>query len=132
MKTLFTGIYNLFAPGGAKPAFYTSLTGKMYLTEAPQNTAYPYAIYHLIANDYDFTFQDDLEEFIIQFSIYDDKMSASNITDYFENLKTLYDWASPVVTGYSTTWMIREFAELLRLDDVWQYVIQYRVLLHKT
>jgi hypothetical protein len=132
MKVLFESLYTLFAPAGAKPALHTALAGQMYLTEAPQNTSYPYAVYNMIANDYDWMFTEDLEEFLIQFSIFDDKASATNVTGYFDDLKTLYDWAVPVVTGYQSVWMIREFAELLRIDDIWHYIVQYRVLLKKT
>ena len=132
MKTLFTGLYNLFAPAGTKPDIWTNLSGKLYLTEAPQETTYPYATYNLIANDYDWMFDpSDFEEFLIQFSIFDDNSSADNITTYYENLKTLYDWSLPVITGYNVVHFIREFAELLRLDDVWHYVIQYRILVEK-
>ena len=131
MKALFEGIYNLFAPVGAKPTIYTNLSGKLYLTEAPQNTSFPYAIYHLVSNDYDFQFREDFEEFLIQFTIFDDNASAVNIGTYFENLKTLYDWSSPTVTGYTVISVTREIAELLRFDDVWQYVVQYHILLEK-
>ena len=132
MKALFTGIYSLFAPAGAKPTIWTNLSGQFYLTQAPQNTDYPYAVYHLIANDYDWMFAaKDFEEFLIQITIFDDKASASNIGTYFENMKSLYDWATPTVTGYTAVWMVREFAELLKPDNIWQYVIQYRVLLEK-
>ena len=131
MKVLFEGLYDLFAPTGAKPTIYTNLSGKLYLTEAPQNTAFPYAIYHLVTNDYDFQFDEDFEEFLIQFTIFDDSVSAVNIATYFENLKTLYDWSSPTVTGYTVISVVREIAELLRYDDVWQYVVQYRILLEK-
>lgn len=128
MKVLFQGLYSLFAPAGTKPALYNDLSGKFYNTEAPQNTNYPYGVMHLIANDYDWTFTENLEEFLVQMTLYDDNSSPDNITDYYENLKVLYDWATPIITGYQLTWMVREFSELLRLDDVWQYIIQYRIL----
>lgn len=129
MKALFTGIFNLFTTG--TPAIYTSVGGRLYLTEAPQNTSFPYIVYYLISNDYDFQFEEDYEEFIIQFNIFDDDASASDIGTYFENLKSLYDWSSPTVTGYSVINFTREFAQLARDDDVWQYTVQYRVLLEK-
>lgn len=129
MKALFTGIYNLFTTGS--PAIYTNLSGKLYLTEAPQNTTFPYMVYYLVSNDYDYQFVEDFEVFLIQFNIFDDNASASNIGTYFENLKTLYDWATPTVSGYSVVRMVREFAQLARDDDVWQYSVQYNVWLKK-
>jgi len=129
MKTLFTGIYNLFITG--TPAIYTNVGGRFYLTEAPQNTAFPYIVYYLANNDYDYQFVEDFEDFLIQFNIFDDKASASNISTYFENLKTLFDWSVPTVTGYTVSRFVREFAQLVRDDEVWQYTVQYRVLLQK-
>ena len=129
MKTLFTGIYNLFITG--TPTIYTNVGGRFYLSEAPQNTAFPYIVYYLANNDYDYQFVEDFEDFLIQFNIFDDKASASNISTYFENLKTLFDWSVPTVTGYTVSRFVREFAQLVRDDEVWQYTVQYRVLLQK-
>lgn len=131
MKVLFQALYTLFAPVGVKPDIYNSLSGKLYMTEAPQNTDYPYCVYHLIGNYYDYTFQEDFEEFNIQLTLFDDNTSADNITTYFEQIKTLYDWSRPSVTGYDTVWFVREFAELMRFEDIWQYVTQYNILLFK-
>ncbi len=126
MKALFKGIYDLF--GGT---IYNNVSGKLYLSVAPQNSTFPYIVYYLVSNDYDFQFSEDYEDCLIQFNIFDDKASASNINTYFENLKTLYDWALPVVVGYTVIKMQREFAQLVRDDDVWQYTVQYRILLEK-
>jgi hypothetical protein len=84
-----------------------------------------------VSNDYDHQFSEDYEDFLIQFNIFADDSSASNIGTYFENLKTLYDWARPDVTNYTVIRMQREFAQLAKDDDVWQYTVQYRVLLEK-
>lgn len=129
MKTLFTGIYNLFTTGS--PAIYTDVGGRFYLTEAPQDTTFPYIVYYLVSNDYDYQFEEDFEEFVIQFNIFDDKASPSNISDYYENLKTLFDWSSPTVSNYTVITFQREFSQLARDDDVWQWTVQYRVLLEK-
>lgn len=129
MKALFTGIFSLFTTG--TPAIFTDVSGKLYLEEAPQNTAFPYIVYHLISNDYDFQFEEDYEEFILQFNIFDDDRSSSDIGGYFEHLKSLYDWSTPTVTGYRVESFTREFAQLARDDDVWQYSVQYRIRLEK-
>jgi hypothetical protein len=130
LKALFTGIYGLFT-GTPTPAINTNVSARLYLSEAPQGTSFPYIVYYLVANDYDHQFGEDYEDCLIQFNIFDDKASASNISTYFENLKALYDWASPDVTNYTVVRMQREFAQLNKDDDVWQYTVQYRVLLEK-
>ncbi len=130
MKALIEGIYSLFN-AAVKPAFYNNMSGGMHLIEAPQNTAFPYAVFELIDDDYDFTFTSEFSEILIEFNIFDDDSSVSNIGTYFENLKMLYDWAMPEVTGYTVVKMEREFADLDKDDGVWQYMVQYRILLEK-
>ena len=130
MKAHFTGIYNLFTTG--PPTIYTNVGGRFYLTEAPQNTTFPYIVYYVEGNDYDYQFVEDFEDFIIQFNIFDDDVSsASNIGTYFENLKSLFDWSTPTIAGYTVVRFVRQFATLARDDEVWQYTIQYQVLLEK-
>ena len=129
MRVLFEGIYSLFATGST--TIYANVGGRLYLSEAPQNTSFPYIVFYLVSDDYDFQFTEDYEDILIQFNIFDDKASPSNISNYFENLKTLYDWSSPTVVGYTVIKFVREFAQLVRDDDVWQYTVQYRILLEK-
>lgn len=131
MKALFTGIYNLFTTG--PPSIYTNVGGRFYLTEAPQETVFPYIVYYLESNEYDYEFVEDFEDHIIQFNIFDDSIgSASNITTYYENLKSLFDWSLPTVTGYRVVRFTRLFSTMVRDEDIWQYTIQYRVVLQKS
>jgi len=138
MKVLFTGIYNLF---NATPhnSFYNALSGGLYLYEAPQNTDYPYAVFFLVSGEHDRYFSGpDFEEPVIQFSLFSDSESASEVTDLFTYLTALYDDCSLTVTGYTSIiferTIYRLFREPLAGDQdakggIWHYAVEYRGIL---
>lgn len=133
MKTLFTGIYSLFVAEPAN-AFYTAIGGRLYLGEAPQGATYPYCVYSMPSNVPEYYFSGErLEEFLIQFSIFDKDGSASDIGTLFENLKTLFDDCTVTVAGYTCLIFERSLARLIRhpADNVWQHTVQYEVTLEK-
>jgi len=135
MNVALAGILALFQPEEDKPAFYTNMGGRMRLQTARQNETFPYCVYSLIGNSNDTWFGDEVHEVLtIQFSIFSNESSAVNICAYFENLKALYDECVLTVSGYTALRMERTWAYLLRDDpnNVWQYVVQYRLLLEKT
>jgi len=122
MQVLFQGIWNKFNGNAALKA---AVTG-MYLTEAPQTAVMPYIVYHLISNVADWTYTEDMENSLIQFSIYDNNSSSVNILSIFEKLKTCYDWVVLTVTGYSSIYVKREFNILTRENSIWKMDVQFR------
>jgi len=133
MKALLDGIYTLFtaAPGGTYNTFYVAVGGRMYLARAKQGETIPYVTYHLITDTNDWNFSHDFETALIQFNIFHtSSTSAGTILGYLE---TLYDDCTLSVTGWTNVFMQREFTQLIRFDEenLWMYVVQYRVLLQK-
>lgn len=130
MKVLFQGIWNLFNAGGD---FKTNLSARLYLKLAPENATYPYAVYDMVTNVHDWMFTDDpeTEEYLIQFDIVSDTSSSTEALNLFENLKTMFDWCSLTITGYTFLYMRRESSHLLQVDEKWQHSTTYRVLVHK-
>ena len=122
MQVLFTGLYNKYLSNAALKA---AITG-FYFTEAPQDAVMPYVVYHLVSNVADWTYTEDMENSLIQFSIFDDHSSSTTINDIYEKLTALFDWCVLTVEGYSHIYMKREFNILTRGNDIWKYVIQYR------
>ena len=122
MQVLFTGLYNKYLSNAALKA---AITG-FYFTEAPQDAAMPYVVYNLVSNVPDWTYTEDMENSLIQFSIFDDHSSSTTINDIYEKLTALFDWCVLTVEGYSHIYMKREFNILTRGNDIWKYVIQYR------
>jgi len=127
MECLFKGIWNKYNSNAALKAVVSG----MYFTEAPQGTAYPYATYHLISDVADWTYTEDMENSLIQFSIFDDHNSSTTILDIFEKLKTCYDWVSLSMTGYSSIYVKREFNVLTRENSIWKMDVQYRIEVQK-
>lgn len=131
MQVLFVGIWNKFnIANGAATALKNAVTG-MYLTEAPQGTAYPYIVYHKISGVPDWTFSEDMENVLIQFNIYDDNSSSATINDIYTKLIALYDWCTLSVTNWNSIYMKRELDELTRDNDIWRYLCQYRLEIQK-
>jgi len=122
MQVLFTGLYNKYLSNAALKAVITGF----YFTEAPQDAVMPYVVYHLVSNVADWTYTEDMENSLIQFSIFDDHSSSTTINDIYEKLTALFDWCVLTVEGYSHIYMKREFNILTRGNDIWEYVIQYR------
>ena len=127
MQVLFEGIYTKFSDDGDLSG---AVTG-MYLTEAIQTAVMPYITYHLISNVADWTYTEDMENSLIQFSIFDDSSSSTTILDIFEKLKTCYDWVTLTVTPYNSIYVKREFNILTRDNDIWKMDCQYRIEIQK-
>ena len=122
MQVLFTGLYNKYLSDAALKAVITGF----YFTEAPQDAAMPYVVYNLVSNVPDWTYTEDMENSLIQFSIFDDHSSSTTINDIYEKLTALFDWCVLTIEGYSHIYMKREFNILTRENDTWHYAIQYR------
>lgn len=131
MGPIMSAIYSKFAPVGAKPAFYTSMGGRLRPFVARQGETYPFCVYLLIGDSNDVWPGGETQESItMQFSIFTNESSMVNINTYFTNLIALYDECTLSVSGYTFLRMERQWAYPLRDDqnNVWQYVVQYNIL----
>ncbi len=126
MQVLFEGIWDKYDGS----ALESEING-MFFTEAPQGQAYPYGVYHLISNVPSWTFDADMENYLIQFNLYSEKNSSTDINTAFTVLTTLYDWCDLDVDGYSHIYMKRELSNLTKENDIWNYFIQYRLEVQK-
>ena len=127
MKELFTGIYTKFSNDGDLSGVVTG----MYFTEAIQTAVMPYIVYFEISNVPDWTYTEEMENFLIQFSIYSSDSSSVDILSIFEKLKTCYDWKILTVAGWNSIYMKREFNILSRDNDIWKMDVQYRIEVQK-
>ena len=126
MQVLFEGIWDKYDGS----ALESEING-MHFTEAPQGQTYPYGVYHLISGVPSWTFDADMENYIVQFNLYSEKNSSTDINTAFTVLTTLYDWCDLDVDGYSHIYMKREMSNLTRESDIWNYFIQYRLEVQK-
>jgi len=127
MKELFTGLYNKYSGNEALKA---AITG-FYFTEAPQDAAMPYIVYHKISGRPDYTYTEDMENVLIQFNIYDDNSSSTTINDIYAKLTALFDWCTLTVLGWNSIYMKEEFGYLENMNDVWNYMVSYRLEIQK-
>ena len=74
---------------GVHNTAYISVGGRFYNTKAPQGCESPYIVFSTITNTPDYYFQDTLEDYFMQFSIYStDPSEVDTILGY---MKTLFD-----------------------------------------
>jgi len=131
MQVLFKGIYDEFTGSTGASSLYVELGGRLHFTEAPQGQTYPYGVYHLISDVPSWTFDSDMENYLIQFNLYSEKNSSTDINTAFLALTTLYDWCDLSVDGYSHIYMKREISNLTKESDIWNYFVQYRLEVQK-
>ena len=127
MQVLFTGLYNKYNGDTDLKAVITD----MYLKEAPQDAVLPYVVYHKISGVPDYTYTEDMENVIIQFNIFDDNSSSTTINDIYAKLTALFDWCTLTVLGWNSIYMKEEFGYLENMNDVWNYMVSYRLEIQK-
>jgi len=131
-KELSTAIMTLFnaMSAGVHNSFWTSIGGRLYKEAAPQNTAFPYATYHIITVTPEVTIggKNDAEDPIIQFNLYsDDETSSLELENMYSALRTLFDWGALVLTNYHCNYFRWEWARQYQDPDrIRIYAVQYR------
>ena len=129
MKELLKAVHNKLDGSG----LWTSLGGRVYFDHAPQGTVFPYCVYYLINDKYEYQFDSEFQEVVLQFNIFDQSSSALNILGYYDDLRDVMDWSSLSITGYDCIKVEPEWAniEWLEEEEAWICRTQYRVLQEK-
>jgi len=132
MEDLFKSIYD---ECGSGTDLYIAINGRLFLSEAPQGTEFPYCVFFLVSGVpiYDLNENIPVEDCLIQFNVYSDKNGAGEVTNIYEKLIALYDWCTLTIAHYDHISMNREGQMLMKDEDNrWQYSATYRVLIEKT
>lgn len=132
MKQLTTAIFGKLAGS----ALNTAIGGRLFKGRAPEATVYPYAVFYLVSDTPADTFTDKIDNVLVQFSLFSETPSSSEVEDLYTHLKTLYDDCSLTVAGRTVIWMVRENAMLMVEDDttpagagqVWHYAVDYNII----
>lgn len=93
MKNFYTALMTYFniETAGIHNDFYNDIGGRLYQGEAPEKAEYPYCVYlHIVDTQID-TFKNKMDDIIIQFSIFSDKSSSTEVHDAMTHLKSLFD-----------------------------------------
>lgn len=117
-------------------AVYTRWTAVMgartlYNTEADDEASFPYSTMTIVGDIADWTFTEDFEDVLIQFNLFSETPACTEVGATFEALKTAFDKHALTITGYTTISLERGVANLVRVDNKWQYIVQYRILIQK-
>jgi len=127
MKTLFQAIYSRYEA--------TELSGSLtdfYCTQARSDAVFPYGVFSLPSVVADWTFGEDFEDCLIQFSLFSDvKSDSTEVCNLFELLKAAFDKFDLIVTDYTTISMERGPANLIKEENVWHYAVTYKLYLQK-
>jgi len=133
MKELFEAIYNYWSSEGK-----FGLT-ELYLVEAPAlstedgdgGSVFPYATYSTSIIP-DWTFTEEQEDCLIMFALFSDTVSHIEICTIATTLKASFDFHDLVIDDYETISLERGNANLIRVEKIWQYSINYSLLVEKT
>jgi len=119
--------------GGNHNTFYTGIGGRMYFRRIPNTEpTFPYCIFYFGSNVNDYQFTEEFDNVVVQFSIFSNTSSSSELGNLFTYAKTLFDWSRLTVSNYTFLKMERIYAshgDWIPEEEVWQTVIQYRILL---
>lgn len=130
MKELQTAIMTKFSEGSS---FYTGIGGRLYFKKTPTATStFPYCVYHFVSDVNDYQFREEFDYVVVQFSIYSEQVSSSEIGDLFTYAKALWDWCTLTVSNYTFLKMERVYAshaDWIPEEECWQTVVQYRITL---
>jgi hypothetical protein len=122
MNDLFQAVYAKFTGSTLED----NLAGGLHNTKAPQDADYPYVVFYLISDVPHWTFDANMENVLIQFTIYDENPSVENVGNLYGYLIDLYDWSTLDLDDYHSIYIKREFSELGQDEGVWMYFCQYR------
>lgn len=125
MKVLFDAIYARFTAQGK-----LGLTD-LYTVEAPDDAVMPYGTVstNIVADDPGFG--EEGEDCLIMFTLFSETVSHVEVCAVFTALKAAFDKHDLAVVGYDPISLMREPANLIRVEKVWQYAITYRLLIQK-
>lgn len=133
MKVLFDAIMTKY---NASTALKAANTGGLHREVAPQNARLPYTVMHQISGKPRDTFTEFIENYIIQFNIYDSTASDDSVDDIFTKLTAAFDYCTLTISGYTHVIMRRVLNQSFFNEDeasrVWQYVVQYEIEMQKT
>lgn len=89
-------------------ALSSGVSGRIFLDRAPDNTDFPYVVFFVVSSVPDWTFTNNYEDTLIQFSLFSASESAVEITTMLNDLKALFDDCSLAITGDTLVWFRRQ------------------------
>ncbi len=127
MKVLFDAIFTKFNADGKY-----GLTA-LYNTVAKSPTM-PYAVFSIIGNQTDMSgnFDEADESVLFQFNLFSDNPTSTVINAAYTALKDAFHKFDLVVVDHNTISLLKEVANLIQVETVWQYNVSFRILIQKS
>lgn len=113
MNNIFTGIMTKIS--GSSLSSYVG--GRIYLDVAPDGAQFPYVVFFVVASTPEDTFKNDIDDTLVQFSLFSASPSATEITTMYGYLKAIFDDAALSISGDTLIWCVRENTTTM-VDDV--------------
>lgn len=126
-----TGIYSYHTTNNSS-ALYTDIGTRLYYAEAPEQPTYPYCVFYVFNEIYDFTFDLEFEEALIQFDYFG--RTANQCDDGLIDIKSLFDYATLTISGYTCLRVEREMvidSTKIQPMDIWSGTVRYTLLMQK-
>ena len=129
-SALLTGLYTKF---NVANTFKTAVGGRMYTRYAPQNTSFPFAVVDIVSGIGEWDFSYDFDDIDIQFNLFSQSTSETEIGTLYSTLRALYDDCALTIAGYTHLFMqYDQYFSLANPDEnIRQYTVQYNILLQK-
>ena len=117
----------------ALDAIYARWTATMgatplYIVEADEGAAFPYAVASIVSDTPDGTFTEDYEDCLFQFNLFSTTSNTTQVGDIFESLKAAFDKHDLNIVGCTTISLKRVNSFLIKLEGVWQINVTYRLV----
>jgi hypothetical protein len=127
---LLKGVYTLFKSATGAGTIYNDVSGRFYEGIVPQGVPKPFIQVGVATHLSEWTFDKDIENILVEFKLVGiDKDAIHTMADH---LTTLFDRASPTVTGYFVESFNRENVVSFEMEDHHIQVVEYVVRLLKT
>lgn len=110
---------------------YSILDGRLYFQQAPQDVAFPYAVFYFNGATHEeimsSTSINNIIECDIQFNLFDNSQDGgAKIADVAKDFDNAFHWSTINVSGYSYIKMQRENIQpVLFIDEIWQVTLNY-------
>jgi hypothetical protein len=124
MNNLLTAIYGKTSGS----ALSTYVGDRIYLDEVRQDIVLPYVVFFIVSGMPDKTFTEHYTDTMIQFSLFSDDESGTEIQTMYGNLKTLFDECALTITGSTLVWMRESNLTTMVEDGVKHWAIDYELL----
>ena len=136
MKNLLTALFSKFSGSD----IWNDVGGRVYLEQAPEGTEFPYIVFSIASNAPDWTFTEDFEDTIIQFSLFSSSTSGVEITTMYADLIALFDDCSLSITSntfiymhrQNLTTMIEELTTTEGTSNVRHWAVDYNIYIQAT